>query len=140
MGGRASHPALKCLLGACAAVVACAPATRYHMPSSVRGYAVYVPRSDSLSLALAQAFRRRGVVVLDRLRGSGGPTAALIHFTFRDVPPTTGTSLHVQLADTRTGTVVAAAAVTLDSLPEGRGVVDMILDSLGLSSSPRSEP
>ena len=140
MGGRASHPALKRLLGACAAVVACAPATRYHMPSSVRGYAVYVPRSDSLSLALAQAFRRRGVVVLDRMRGSGGPTAALIHFTFRDVPPTTGTSLHVQLADTRTGAVVAAAAVTLDSLPEGRGVVDMILDSLGLSSSPRSEP
>lgn len=110
------------------------------MPSSVRGYAVYVPRSDTLSQALAQAFRKRGLLVLDRLRGTGGPTAALIHFTFRDVGPSAGTTLHVQLADTRTGAVVASAALTLDSLPVDRPVVDLILDSLGLAVSSRTEP
>lgn len=79
-------------------------------------------------------------MVLDRLRGGGGPTAALIHFTFRDMPSAAGTSLHVQLADTRTGAVVAAAALTLDSLPANRPIVDLILDSLGLAPSSRTEP
>jgi hypothetical protein len=117
------------------ATLACAPATRYHMPESARGYAVYVPGKDSLSVQLAQAFRRRGVVVLGRLRGGGGPTAAVVHFTFRDEGPEAGRSLHVQLADTRTGAIVAVAVLTLDSLAAGGASVEAILDSLGLPSS-----
>ncbi len=124
-------------------VIGCAPATRYRMPTSVRGYAIYVPGRDTLSSQLADALRRRGVAVLERLRGSGGPVAALIHFTFRNADPEAAVSLHVQLADTRTGAVVADAAVLLDSLPRHRGggwVAELILDSLGLAASRRSEP
>lgn len=121
------------------ATLACAPATRYHMPETVRGYAVYVPGKDSLSVQLAQAFRRRGVVVLGRLRGGGGPTAAVVHFTFRDEGADAGRSLHVQLADTRTGAIVAVAVLALDSLAPGGPPVEAILDSLGLPSS-RSKP
>ena len=140
MGGRAAHPALSPSVVWCLATLACAPATRYHMPDSVRGYAVFVPGRDSLSLELAQAFRRRGVAVLDRLKGGGGPTAALVHFTFQDLGLAAGRSLYVQLADTRTGAVVAAAALALDSLPRGGPSVEAILDSLGLRPSGRSEP
>ena len=116
--------------------IACAPVARYHMPGSVRGYAVLVPSGDSLSLQLAQAFRRRGVMVLERVRGGGGPTAALLHFTFRDATPTPGVSLHVQLADTRTGVVIASAALLIDSLPREGLSVEAILDSLGLGRQP----
>ena len=112
--------------------LACAPATRYHMPEAVRGYAVLVPSQDSLSVQLARAFRRRGITVLERVRGGSHPTAALLHFTFRDVSGGTGTSLHVQLADTRTGAVVAAAVIVMDSV-SGAGIsIEAIFDSLGV--------
>lgn len=101
---------------------------------------MFVPGRDSLSLQLAQAFRRRGVAVLERLRGGGGPTAALLHFTFRDVTTATGMWLHVQLADTRTGVVVASAALVMDSLPREGVSVDAILDSLGLGRRTGSQP
>lgn len=112
-------------------VLACATATRYHMPETVRGYAVLVAGRDSLSRQLARAFRHRGLTVLDRVRGGGGPTAAVLHFTFRDVSGTAGSSLHVQLADTRTGIVVATVVLALDSLPRAGLSVEAILDSLG---------
>lgn len=140
MGRRTAHSPLNRMVAWCLAALACAPATRYHMPASVRGYAVYVPGQDSLSLELARAFRRRGVVVLDRLRGGGGPTAALLHFTFRELGPASGHSLHVQLADTRTGAVIATAAFALDSLPREGPSVEAILDSLGLRPAARPEP
>ncbi len=139
MGRRASHPALRAAVAWCLAL-ACAPATRYHMPESVRGYAVFVPGRDSLSLELAQAFRRRGVAVLDRLRGGGGPTAAVLHFTARELTPASGRTLHIQMADTRTGAVVAVAVFALDSLPRDGPAVEAILDSLGLRPAARSEP
>ena len=131
MGGRPPHRAVR--LGALGGLVvlACATGARYHMPSTVRGYAVLVSGRDSLSLQLARAFRRRGLAVLDRVRGGSGPTVAMLHFTFRDVLGATGSSLHVQLADTRTGAVVATAVLALDSLPRGAVSVEAILDSLG---------
>jgi hypothetical protein len=131
MGGRPPHPSVK--LGALGGLVvlACATATHYHMPDTVRSYAVLVSGRDSLSLLLARALRRRGLTVLDRARGGGGPTAAMLHFTFRDVLGATGSSLHVQLADTRTGAVVATAVLALDSLPREGASVEAILDSLG---------
>jgi len=140
MGWRATHLAVSRVAAWCIAALACAPATRYHMPDSVQGYAVFVPGRDSLSLELAQAFRRHGVAVLDRLRGGGGPTAVLLHFTFRELAPASGRSLHVQLADTRTGAVVATAAFALDSLAREGPSVEAILDSLGLRPSRRPEP
>lgn len=114
------------------ACLACAPLARYRMPETVRGYRVLVSGRDSLSVELAQAFRRRGIAVLGRVKGGTTPTAALLHFTFRDLSGGTGTSLHVQLADTRTGAVVASAVIALDSLPADRVPVDAILDSLGI--------
>ncbi len=131
MGGRPPHTSVK--LGALGGLVvlACATATRYHMPDTVRGYAVLVSGRDSLSLQLARAFRRRGLTVLDRVRGGGGPTAAMLHFTLRDVLGATGSSLHVQLADTRTGAVVATAVLALAWLPGDAVSVEAILDSLG---------
>jgi hypothetical protein len=102
------------------------------MPGTLRGYVVLVAERDSLSQQLARAFRQRGVSVLRRVRGGGGPTAALLHFTFRDVPGAAGTTLHVQLADTRTGVVVASAVLALDSFPPGAASVEAIVDSLGL--------
>jgi hypothetical protein len=102
------------------------------MPETVRGYAVLVPGQDSLSVQLARAFRHRGITVLDRVHGGAHATAALLHFTIRDVTGATGTSLHVQLADTRTGAVVATAVIVMDSVP-GPGIsVEAILDSLGV--------
>lgn len=112
-------------------LLACATGTRYHMPGALRGYAVLVAERDSLSQQLARAFRRRGLSVLRQVRGGGGPTAALLHFTFRDVSGAAGTTLHVQLADTRTGVVVARAVLDLDSLPPGAASAEAIADSLG---------
>ena len=111
-------------------LLACATGTRYHMPGTLRGYVVLVSERDGLSQELARAFRRRGLSVLNQVRGGGGPTVAVLHFTFRDVLGAAGTTLHVQLADTRTGVVVASAVLALDSLPPA-GSVEAILDSLG---------
>lgn len=110
----------------------CAPATRYHRPETARGYAVLVSGKDSLSVQLAQALRHRGITVFERVRGGARPTAALLHFTFRDVTGVGSTSLHVQLADTRTGAVVAAAVIVIDSVPATGISVEAILDSLGV--------
>ena len=126
---------LVCLLAGCAT------ATRYHMPTSLRSYAMLVPASDSLSEQMVQAFRRHGLSVRRQVRGGGGPTAALIHFTFRESGRGAATWLHVRLADTRTGVIVGAAAIMLDSLPvESTARAEAILDSLGLGRRLSPEP
>jgi hypothetical protein len=53
--------------------------------------------------------------VRSRLRGGSGPTAALIYFTFRYPAPGEATWLYVRLADTRTGVIVQASTIPLDS-------------------------
>ena len=117
----------------CVGLIACAPAIAYRMPDSLRSYTMLVPASDSLSDQLAQAFGRRGLSVRRQIRGGGGPTAALVHFTFRAPEAGAPTWLHVRLADTRTGAIVGAAALLLDSLPGPRDArAEAILDSLGL--------
>lgn len=122
-------------------LIACAPAVAYRMPASLRSYTMLVPASDSLSDQLAQAFGRRGLSVRRQIRGGGGPTAALVHFTFRAPEAGAPTWLHVRLADTRTGAIVGAAAVMLDSLPgAGESRADAILDSLGLGRRTTREP
>lgn len=119
-----------------ALLLACAPVTRYHMPSSVRGYAFFVPGTDSLDAALGLAMHRHGYVVLPKLKGGGGPTAAVVHFLFREPGDSAGPALHVRLADTRTGVIVASAAVVLDQLPDDAVQrAEVLLDSLGLGRS-----
>jgi hypothetical protein len=126
---------------ACAGFTACAQAVAYHMPASLRSYAMLVPASDSLSDQLAQAFRRHGLSVRRQVRGGGGPTAALIHFTFRETETGSPLWLHIRLADTRTGVIVGAAAIMVDSLPGASGArADAILDSLGLGRRTTREP
>ncbi len=123
---------------ACVGLAACATAAAYHMPASLRSYAMLIPASDSLSDQLAQAFGRRGLRVRRQVRGGGGPTAALIHFTFREPEPGAPLWLHIRLADTRTGAILGATAIMLDSIP-GAARADAILDSLGLAP-PTREP
>lgn len=120
---------------------ACAPATRYHMPSSMHGYAFYVPGGDSLSTALSQALRSHGFVVLPSLKGGSGPTAAVVHFLYRDPGDSQGPVLHLRLADTRTGAIVGAASAVVAQLPADLSHrAAALLDSLGMSGGPPFRP
>ena len=95
-----------------AAVLACAGS---HVPASLRGYDILVESKDEQSVELARAMRSSGYKVREKVRGGSRPTAALIHFTFSDPGPGEPTWLHVRLADTRSGVIVGAATVELDS-------------------------
>jgi hypothetical protein len=99
-----------------ALAIRCAPASHYESPDSVRGYAILVTGQDSLARALAAGLRGRGFTVHDHVHGGSGPTASLLLFRFQEPGPPPLTWLHAELADTRTGAVVAAAAAPLDSL------------------------
>ena len=94
-------------------LVACAAS---HIPAQLRGYDIVVEPTDEQSRALAGAMRDYGFHVRERVRGGSRPTAVLIHFLYSE--PGTGqpVSLHLRLADTRSGAIVAAAAVPLDSV------------------------
>jgi len=85
------------------------------VPKSLRGYDVLVQSRDSQSVELARAMRSAGYRVRDRIKGGSRPTAALIHFTFNEPGPDQPTWLHVRLADTRSGVIVGAASIELDS-------------------------
>jgi len=85
------------------------------VPKSLRGYDILVQSRDSQSVELARAMRSAGYHVRDRVKGGSRPTAALIHFTFSEPGPEQPTWLHVRLADTRSGVIVGAAAIELDS-------------------------
>ena len=101
--------------------LACAPSTRYEQPDALRGYEILVTSQDSLERGIAQGLARRGFRVRTRLRGGGRPTAYLFAFTFRETEPPALTWLHVRLADTRTGAIVAAVSAPLDSLGRSAG-------------------
>jgi hypothetical protein len=85
------------------------------IPEAVQGYDVIVAGSDSLSVELARALREYGIRVRPRVRGGSGPAAALIFFTFRDPQPGQPTWLHLRLADTRSGVIIRAGTIPLDS-------------------------
>ena len=111
--------------------VGCAPATRYEAPHALRGYDILVTSNDSLERGIAQGLARRGFRVRTRLRGGGRPTAYLFAFIFRETEPPALTWLHVRLADTRTGAIVAAVSVPLESLgaspaERARAIVDSL--------------
>jgi len=87
------------------------------IPATLRGYEILVERQDSQAVELARAMRGYGFRVRQAVRGGGRPTAALVFFTVRDLGrPPDAPWLHVRLADTRTGVIVAAGSVPLDSV------------------------
>jgi len=122
---------------------ACAPPTRYEQPSGLRGYDILITRRDSLGQGIAEGLERRGFRVRRWVRGGGRPAAYLLTFTFREVEPPAVTWLHLRLADTRTGAIVAAVSAPLDSLgattlERARAIVDSLAASpvLGRQISP----
>lgn len=126
-----------------AVLLSCAPATRYESPSTLRGYEILITQRDSLGQGIAEGLRHRGFTVRRNVRGGGRPTAYLLVFTFREAEPPALTWLHVRLADTRTGAIVAAVSAPLDSLgattpDHARAIVDSLAASpaLGPQMSP----
>src|SRR6266699_2567950 len=119
-------------------VLSCAPSTRYEQPDALRGYEILVTSQDSLERGIAQGLARRGFRVRTRLRGGGRPTAYLFAFIFRETEPPALTWLHVRLADTRTGAIVAAVSAPLDSLGMSAGErARAIVDSLAANPALR---
>jgi hypothetical protein len=121
----------------------CAPASRYEQPTALRGYEIVVTRQDSLGQGIAQGLRHRGFSVRDDVHGGSPPTAYLFAFTFRETEAPAVTWLHVRLADTRTGAIVAAVSAPLDSLggsaaDQARAIVDSLAAFPG--SRPNSPP
>ena len=97
----------------CLLLVACGVS---RIPVALRGYEILVDRKDPQGEELARAFRENGFRVRGAVRGGGRPTAALVFFMFREPGQGTETWLHLRLADTRTGEIVGAAMVSLDSV------------------------
>lgn len=85
------------------------------VPPTLRGYDVLVAGEDSQTVEFARALKSAGYKVRDRVKGGSRPTAALVHFTFRDAGPDQPTWFHVRLADTRSGVIVGTATIALDS-------------------------
>ena len=118
--------------------LACAPATRYEAPDALRGYEILVTSQDSLGRGIAQGLARRGFRVRTHVRGGSRPTAYLLAFIFRETDPPALTWLHVRLADTRTGEIVAAVSVPLDSLSASAAErARVIVDSLAANPALR---
>ena len=121
-----------------AVVLSCAPSTRYEQPDALRGYEILVTSQDSLGRGIAQGLARRGFRVRTRVRGGSRPTAYLLAFIFRETDPPALTWLHVRLADTRTGAIVAAVSAPLDSLGASAGErARAIVDSLAANPALR---
>lgn len=115
-------------------ISSCAPATRYEAPSSLKSYEILVTRDDSLGRGIAAGLRHRGFSVRDHVRGGSGPTAYLFAFEFRELEPSAVVWLHVRLADTRTGEILAGVSAPIDSLgPTDAERARAIVDSLAAS-------
>ncbi len=118
--------------------ISCAPPTGYRAPAWARDYQIVVTRDDSLSRGIAAGLRARGFKVRDRVKGGGSPAAYLLLFSLRGSESGAPTWLYAQLADTRSGAVIAAVAAPLDSL--GSSVAQQaraVVDSLVRAPSPR---
>jgi hypothetical protein len=89
-----------------------------HRPPSLAGYRILIESRDSVSEYLATALTRKGFTVRRRVAGGAPPTATLITFTFFGDGPARTPWFAARLADTRSGVVVAAVSVRLDSLGE----------------------
>jgi NAD(P)-dependent dehydrogenase (short-subunit alcohol dehydrogenase family) len=88
------------------------------IPDDVQGYDIVVTGRDSVSRAFARELASEGFRVRGAVRGGSRPTAVLVHFVFQE--PNGPTLLHGRLADTRSGAIVAAASIPLDSTRHAR--------------------
>ena len=85
------------------------------VPANLRGYDILVAGTDEQSVELATAMKSAGYHVKAKIKGGSKHTAALIHFTFSDPGPDQTVWLHLRLADTRSGIIIAAGMIPLDS-------------------------
>jgi hypothetical protein len=97
-------------------------------PLPVRAYHVLVRGRDSLSDALAETLKARGVAVERHVTGGGPRAAAVIMFTYRD--PASERWFALRLADTRSGAVVAQVTLPADSLGNPLHAARLLVDSL----------
>lgn len=87
------------------------------IPTALRGYDILVEQAaDPQAAELARAMREYGYRVRRAVKGGSRPTAALISFTFQETGLGTIPWLYLRLADTRTGQIVGAAMIPLDSM------------------------
>ena len=111
------------VVASCAVLALACAASR--IPKTLRGYDILVEGKDEQSGELARAMREAGFRVRRNVQGGSGPTAALISFSFRYPAPGEPTWLHLRLADTRSGVIVGAGTILLDSLtatPRARAI------------------
>ena len=101
------------------AALGCARATARRQPASLRDYDLLVEGRDSLRDALATALRHAHYHVRRVMKGGSPPTAALVLFSFREPDSTSHDWLHARFFDTRSGVIVAAASVAVDSSVPG---------------------
>ena len=97
------------------AALGCARATARRQPTSLHDYDLLVEGRDSLRDALAAALRHAHYHVRRAVKGGSPPTAALVLFSFREPDSTSHDWLHARFFDTRSGVIVAAASIPLDS-------------------------
>ena len=114
-----------------AAASACVASAGYRAPNSLRGYEILIRSRDSLRAELSAALRRRGFRVRQEITGGGRPTAALVSFSFREPEPQSRPWLHARFVDTRSGVIVAAVAVPLDSVgPDARSRAEAVIEAV----------
>ena len=126
LGGSPTHTRLSVwragVVALCVVGAACGAS---RIPSALRGYEILVDRKDPQGAEIARAFRDNGFRVRGAVRGGSRPTAALVFFTFQEPGRDTEVWLHLRLADTRTGEIVGAAMVSLDSVgPDAKARAD----------------
>ena len=98
-------------------LMGCASSGSYRVAGQLKAYEILVPGRDSVSARVADAFGRRGFRVRATMHGGSRPTLAYVAFWFSEPGEGTPPPLYyARLADTRTGDILAAAAVPLDSL------------------------
>lgn len=123
-------------LAACLWIAGCGAS---RVPASLRGYDILVEQAvDPQAAALARAMRERGFRVRRAVRGGSRPTAALISFIFQETGPGTAPWLYLRLADTRTGAIVGAAMIPLDSALTPRARAEAAVRAL--VAAPRATP
>ncbi len=105
----------RAVVPSCVLLMGCASSGSYRVAGQLKAYEILVPGRDSISTRVAEAFGRRGFRVRAAVRGGSRPTLAYVAFWFSE-PGVRPPLYYARLADTRTGGILAAAAVSLDSL------------------------
>lgn len=114
---------------------------RSRAPQPLHTYRVLIDTHDSLSEYLAGALSKKGFKVRRHVKGGNPPTAALLTFTFRELSGTPTVWFNARLADTRSGVVVAAVSVPLDSLGATPAIrAQCLADSFAAHLSTHQDP